>query len=322
MTLVLPFARPPQALARDLLSQLKMPALAKLLSRARLAQRTESRNFDACLPHERWLCGHDHDNSPPVAHALMKTLGGELPSGSWFVIQPVHLHVARDHLVLTDYRRLSLSHDEARIWFESVQPLFTEQHLQLVYGNAHYWFVHAERWSDFRTCTPDVTCGHNIDVWQPDGRCAREWRRLHNEVQMLWHQHPLNQQRESLGEPPINALWLWGMSSGGEMNAGHCLLARSLTSIPNGIPDTTENERTLIHGLQPPALAEDWAGWLQQMQLMEQAYFAPALERLSCGGLDEIRLVLSDAHRLDVWSARRSGMRKFWIAPSLSRLTS
>ncbi|MFO8025628.1 MAG: hypothetical protein R6U90_10795, partial [Thiohalophilus sp.] len=37
-----------------------------------------------------------------------------------------------------------------------------------------------------------------------------EWRRLMNEVQMLLHDHPVNQQRAAEGRLTVNSLWLWG----------------------------------------------------------------------------------------------------------------
>ena len=320
LTLVIPFALPPHALARDLLSSLNLPALAKLLARARRAERNLNPAFSACPPHERWLSGHQADNSPPLAHTLMKALGGSLTSGSWFIVQPVHLHVARDHLVLTDHRHLSLNDDEGRGLFQAVQPLFAEQNLELVYGNALYWFVRADAWSDFRTCSPDAACGHNIDVWQPSGAAARDWRRLHNEVQMLWHQHALNLEREDRGDLRVNALWLWGASDHEQTSIGSQLLARLIAQGREAV--SPHQDWRLIDALTPLALAEDWSGWLQQMQQLEEKHIAPAQEQLISGELDDIRLVFSDGQRLDLWSARRSSMRKFWVSPSLSRLAS
>jgi hypothetical protein len=137
---------------------------------------------------------------------------------------------------------------------------------------------------------------------------------------MVWHQHPLNLARESRGDLRVNALWMWGMSSSAVFDRGTRLFAESLAHTQ---PDArTETDWQLIDTLTPLALAEDWSAWLAQMQQMEAEQFAPALAQLSAGALDELRLVLSDGQRLDVWSARRSGMRKFWLPPSLSRLAS
>ena len=167
LTLVLPFSLPPAEHARDLIAQLRAPALAKMLARASGGLQAAPAAFQACLPHESWLSGRTHDNSPALAHATMQALGLAACEGFWFVLQPVHLHLARDHLVLTDYRRLNLSEPEARSLFDAAAPLFAEQSQTLMYGNANLWFLRVDNWAELRTCTPDAACGHNIDIWLP-----------------------------------------------------------------------------------------------------------------------------------------------------------
>lgn len=335
LTLVLPFALPPAAHARDLIAQLRAPTLAKMLPRAASAkpksrpnreQPAEHHAFGACLPHERWLAGHEADNSPALAHTLMQTMGLTMglaaPAGQWFVVQPVHLHVALDHLVLTDNRQLNLGAAEARALFEAAEPMFAEQGQQLVYGNASVWFLHADRWSDLRTCTPDAACGHNIDIWQPSGGSARQWRRTHNEIQMLWHQHPVNEARDQQGLPRVNALWLWGGSDAASSGNGERLMAAQIAQPgkdPCHLPE--QGGLRLIDALLPCALAEDWSGWLRQMAMLDDACFAPALAALAAGKLETISLVLSDNAQLTQWTLRRSSMRKFWVHSSLSRLS-
>jgi hypothetical protein len=44
----------------------------------------------------------------------------------------------------------------------------------------------------------------------PRGPSARTWRRLANELQMLWHEHPVNLGRQARGLPVINGLWFEG----------------------------------------------------------------------------------------------------------------
>jgi hypothetical protein len=43
----------------------------------------------------------------------MQTAGIPVTEGYWFLPQPIHIHVARDHLVLTDTERLEISQAEA-----------------------------------------------------------------------------------------------------------------------------------------------------------------------------------------------------------------
>ena len=321
LNLVIPFSLPPVEHARDLLAQLQAPAMAKLLSRASLKRKKTGSGLDACLPHERWLAGHTSDNSPSIAATLMAALGLKNESGYWFVVQPVHLHVARDHLVLTDYRQLSLNESEAKTLFDAAHPLFEEQNYRLLFGNKDYWFMQADAWADFRTCTPDAACGHNIDVWSPSGGSAREWRRLQNEVQMLWHQHPVNETREQSNQPRVNGLWLWGGSQANESSPGLLALASQSKNTHQVAKITASEPSThILDSLSSPALADDWSSWLNNMNRIDHDYLAPALAALDSSKLEVVNLILSDSTRLAHWSIARNSFRKFWAKPSLARL--
>jgi hypothetical protein len=301
-TLLLPFALPPAEHAKDLIAALDAPALALLLARGSEAARIDGEPFAAALPHETLLVPGHGDNSPPVAHGLMRELGLPPADGFWFVLQPAHFHVARDHLVLTDLRQLALDETESRTLFDAVRPLFHELGHELRFGDARRWFVRADAWQSLRTTTPDAATGRNMDVWLPSGERERDWRKLHNEVQMLWHMHPLNDSREMRGARRVNGLWLWGGAAAGDLPA-------------------TAAAR-VDDALVPHALAGDWGSWLAAMQQIETRHANQLLAALTSGTIDRLTLQLTDATRVRSWHATRAGMRKFWIRPSLSRLLS
>ncbi len=314
-TLLLPFALPPAEHAKDLLAALDAPALACLLARAQPGRRQDSEPFAAALPHEALLANASADNSPTVAHALMQNLGLTPPDGHWFVLQPVHFHVARDHLVLTDLRQLDLDDTQSRDLFNAAQPLFEELGHAVRFGNARYWFLQAAAWRDLRTCTPDAAAGHNVDIWLPRGTDERGWRRLHNEVQMLWHTHPLNEQREARGQRRVNALWLWGGSS--TQDAWPQRYAQILAGAP---VVTTDTDTRFDDAPVASALAGDWGSWLAAMQGIETRHAAPLLDALRSGASTRVILQLTDAQRVREWQVSRAGVRKFWRTPSLARL--
>ncbi len=215
--ILLPFALPAPELAADLLRTLNVPALSTLVAKAKTPV---SRNFDPfsrSLPHETWLAERlglanqlVADSSPPLAISRMRALQPESTAGFWFLLQPVHIHIARDHLVLTDLRRTTLSEQESRALFDAALPLFRQAGKDLQYGDANTWFVRADDWRQLQTATPDAACGHNIDIWMPKGEGERAWRKLQNEVQMEWHENAVNTARAAQGLPPVNSLWLWG----------------------------------------------------------------------------------------------------------------
>ncbi len=302
LSLLLPFALPPAAHAKDLISALDAPALATLLSYGSESSPMAFDPFAACLPHETLLTGARGDQSPPVAHALMNELGLPPAEGFWFVLQPVHFYIARDHLVLTDTRQLSLSAHTSRTFFDAALPLFSELGHEVRLGDAQRWFLRADEWQGLRTTTPDAATGHNVDVWLPSGERARDWRKLHNEVQMLWHMHPLNDERETQGEHRVNALWLWG-------GASSSAVLPSMAVMPQ-----------VDDALIPHALASDWGRWLAAMKQIDTTLLAPSLAWLRSGKIDRLTLQLTDATRVRTWHMSRASMRKFWVRPSLSRL--
>lgn len=326
-TLIIPFALAPAEHARDLLATLRAPSLALLLSHARAVRRDAVEPYAPLLPHERWLSGNQRDNSPAIAHTLMQQLGMSTEPGYWFVLEPAHFHVARDHLVLTDRRQLTLDDATSRTLFDAAHPLFDELGYTLRYGDARHWLLRADAWSELRTCTTDAACGHNMDVWLPRGSGERDWRRLHNEVQMLWHTHAINDARELRGERRINALWLWGGSAGsdGQVTQEHAQTAglRALARCSLGQAAahmSNDEELCLLDALIQSALAGDWSGWLAAMAELDDNHIKPLLTQLKQGAIDGIHLVLTDSTRIDEWRLRRSSMRKFWIRASLARL--
>ena len=345
LDILLPLGLPPPELARDLLRELKLPALATLLARSKTGhQRQQFDDFARALPHEMWLAsqfslpsfGHDTQNSPALACAAMRALGLRVDEGVWFILHPAHIHIARDHLVLTDIRQIGLSEADSRELFEAALPLFDEAGRTLAYGDANTWFLRADDWQGLQTSTPDATCGHNIDIWMPQGDGAPAWRKLQNEVQMLWFTHPLNQRREMQGRQSVNSLWLWGGASAQPSTPGQ----RQVFNLPDSFAGLGQYARTASadaaivevidakpeHGLLvldqliQPALTGEWSSWLQQLQTLESSCFAPLLQALQQRQFDSLSLIVSDNANLLELSTSRLSLKKFWLKPALTGL--
>ena len=344
LTLALPFALPHAALAGDLIKALQTPALAALLSRTASSSLHEFDGTTRLLPHEAWLAhalalapaaGSD-DAAAPFAAAAMRGFGlVPEPGARYFLIHPVHIEITRKHLTMDDMRQLQLSEADSRTLFELARPYFDGLGQPLYYGDAHTWFMRADEWSDLRCASPDAAASQNLADWMPDGEHARASRRLQNEVQMLWHEHPVNQAREARGLKAVNGYWLWGAA---EHQLATCANALHVSAAPGWLSALAEPSRRdadpaaiiagqadalVVHaGLVGAAMAQDWGTWLAQMQALEQHWFAPLLAALKEGRLGRLRLVLS--HR-DGWldcSTSRNAQRKFWRAHTLNTLSS
>ena len=332
ITLVLPFALPPPELASDLVRALEAPSLAALLSRTSSDRSTAADSDARALPHELWLgraLGLSDGRKLSFAAAAMRGFGLEPADGAWMIVNPAHIEISRTFLMMGDARRLGLVESHSRALFDSAKPYFEDSGLPLLYGDAHTWFMRADAWTDLDTASPDAAGGMNLTDWLPLGARALDYRKLQNEVQMLWHQHPANVEREARGWPAVNSFWPWGAATAGDMPStqfGCCGSPPWLSAIGQqhgtfgSLLDAGKPALFCDGRLAEAALATDWAGWLQHMRQLDQDTFAPLLGAVAAGRVGKARLVLSHRNALAEFTTTAMAQRKFWRRPTLDRL--
>jgi len=189
------------------------PAWRTLVARVRTVH---SRTSPDALPepgHEGWLrecLGLTDDESFAACGVTRSDDGARV-----WRLDPVHLHLGRDHLVLTDPAGLAVDAGSWQALADAAEPLFAEEGLALDAQEAPPWRL-IERAPDralqLRTRSMAGAMGRSIDAHLPLGPDARRWRRLLNEIQMTWHAHPVNQRLEAQGMPTVNGLWIEGPS--------------------------------------------------------------------------------------------------------------
>ena len=166
------------------------------------------------LPHERFLLG----DLAPIAPILL--LGQSSltvnPNQEIACLQPIHLHATRDHLILMSQNQIDLTIKESSELLKAALP-FIEEDFQspVLFHDQHYWFIPAGPFASLASYSVDQAHGRNIDWWMPrdtkEQGVAKRWRKLQNEIQMLWHIGPVNDDREQRGLPSINSLWISGI---------------------------------------------------------------------------------------------------------------
>ncbi|NML96946.1 regulator [Paraburkholderia sp. RP-4-7] len=217
--LLLPFALPAAADASTALHDIQSPALDRLIARATLVERVVGEDFQRTLPHERWVArqfgalpsGAAAADEAPLAPYMLRADGGDPGSATWACVQPVHVRIAHDHLVLIDPASLELSDDEASVLLAVARPLIEELGVRIEAPKPTRWYLSGDGFGTLAGASPLRASGRNIEIWLPheahSGERSRTWMKLQNEVQMAWFEHPVNEAREARGMPAVNSIW-------------------------------------------------------------------------------------------------------------------
>ncbi|CAM3614476.1 hypothetical protein [Polynucleobacter brandtiae] len=180
----------------------------------------------AGLPQERFLLG-DKLAIAPVLLLGQSNLTLD-PDQIIACLQPVHLHATRDHLILMAQSQIDLTPDEsAALLKEALSLIEADFQAAVLFQGQHAWFIPAGPFASLATHSIDQAHGRNIDWWMPrdthESGIAKLWRKLQNEIQMLWHIGSVNEERTQKGLPSINSLWISGIGKLQDVTAPDCL---------------------------------------------------------------------------------------------------
>jgi hypothetical protein len=113
---------------------------------------------------------------------------------------------------------IPLTADESAALLEEAKPLLQDEFkAEIIAADPCHWFINPAHFASLATHSVDQAHGRNIDWWLPRDTTelgtARAWRKLQNEIQMLWHISPINEARQASGLPAINSIWINGIGS-------------------------------------------------------------------------------------------------------------
>ena len=246
-------------------------------------------------------------------------VGNELAvAADWLHAQPVHLAASLSHLSLVELSGdLQLAPAFAATFADALRAHLQSSGLRLHVPSGGDWLIEMPATLQVATCCPAVAAANDLELAMPQGSDARGLRRLMTELQMLLHEHPLNQQRVAQGLPAANSLWLWGNGACG--GGGRAL------PVAFGSHDYLRGLYRLHQGnLQP--LPRDVAQLLlalaavpqavvlleaQPVPQFEQQWLVPLVQALRTRRLARLDLVLDSWHL----SIDRRGLRRFWRRP-------
>jgi hypothetical protein len=128
----------------------------------------------------------------------------------WLRADPVHLVADRDQLVMLRQSALEVTVEEAKALAETFNRMYAADGLLLETPVPSRWYLRIPATLDCITHDPTEVEGNAVLDCMPTGTDEAKLRQLMNEIQMLFHEHPVNLAREAVGKPAINSVWLWG----------------------------------------------------------------------------------------------------------------
>jgi hypothetical protein len=284
----------------------RLPGLVALATHATVAAESWS---DATTPaemgHEHWMrhqAGLARDESPSACSGITD----RVPSGAWRV-DPVHLRLGTDHLVLTDPSLLALEASDALALADAITPCVDEAGFTLLTPGSGRWYLlerEATGRLDVEPRSLLAAIGRSIDAYLPIGRDARRWKRLLNMIQMTWFEHPVNEAREARGLPAVNGLWLDGRcpSSDARREAIAALVTTSRSNASNTSPMVVDAR------LLEARLAGDPSAWLHAWRALDGSVLAE-IAAFDGRWRDGARVVLAGDTG---WREVRIGPRRGW----------
>jgi hypothetical protein len=324
----------PDASLPEIYHDLSLPGLENLLAKC-------SRTVNESEGIEPWLCrafGVAKQLDWPVAPITLQGDGGDhIKAGSdyWIRADPVHLRIERDQIMLADSRVFPISPEEAHQMTSMLNRHFSENDLAFLPLRPDRWYVRLANMPPPQTYLLSDVIDSGINERLPYGSNNTIWRGFFNEIQMLLHEHPLNQSRDGRGEPSINATWFWG---GGIMPeslispysqvwsndvlAGCLALASGINQarLPADAAiwrqySPAGNHLVVLSALQGKAQYHDPYGWRESLKQLDYNWFEPLWAMLRQGEIDRLTLTSLGNKEARNFSVRRSDFRKFWRRP-------
>lgn len=274
------------------LRELELPALGRLLG---LLTPTgadvgghagDGDEHTPCPPHELFLARLRGvaDDHPPLAAWRLRAAGQSPDTAAWALLTPVHFAIGTEGVTAMDPSTLDLDEAESRAFLDLLaQTVFpAAEGWRTAWLATNEWAVAHDDLDGLAAASPDRILNRGIETWMPT---ARRLRTLLHEMQMVLHEHPLNQAREARGLRPLNAAWLsgCGRDRGGELPA-----------------DLIVDDR-----LRGPQMTGDLYRWSEVWKALDQGPVAAALRAAQQG--EPVRLTLSGERIARSWTRVPAG---------------
>ena len=255
MHLLIPGALPPSNVAKDLLPQVEehCPTLVERLKTLVATAQELKPEHTGCTPFEAvklQQLGYTPPEGANLGTGLASLHAGvRNPSETVWLAELSAITVGREGAAIAHPASFEVTPDEADALFDAVSGLWADRAISALPLNARQWRIWLDPSANTRSLTPAAMAEMRLTDWWPQEDSLREWRRLLNEIQMVWHDHPVNLARAERGDVPINSLWLYGGAHGWS---------------------STQPLSATYEGLHTPYLQGDWAAWIAALPALSE----------------------------------------------------
>ena len=323
-------------------TELSLPTLETLLAKSTQTQQP-SQGIEA------WFCqtfGITKQQNWPIAPILLQaedTYQVSVGKDYWLRADPVHLRIEQNHILLADSQMFQISIKESNQLADIVNQHFAKENFVLLPVRADRWYVRLGITPNIRLRVLSQTVGTNINNCLPSGEDSVIWHKRFNEIQMLLHEHPINQARQNRNELAINSLWFWG---GGIMPQSvtstytqiwsndmfpRALALASGTQYFNLPANANIWRKTVNHGNHLIVFNTLWEktqynnmyGWHEALIALEQKWLVPLHAALKENQISQLTLTAIEKNSVKNFTVTQRNLWKFWnrIKPFSSYLT-
>ncbi len=260
MEMIIIGALPPPPVAKDIAGHLEKtaPLLLRLFERATAKIHPADPEQTGCTPYEAWLVqqyGFTPEAHQNLSSALAPILqpGAHRDEATW-LFQLAHFGLGTNGAYMLTDTDIAVSQDESLALYESAGDIFTDSPFQLKSCGPSGWTVALRESFMLPSRSPALIASGDLAVAWPQDDSTKPYRRLLSELQIAWHQHPVNETRRNNQLPPINGGWLFGGAKSSQL----------ATSAPG-------QSQTILYELDAAFRQHHWGNWLGQLPALERA---------------------------------------------------
>ncbi len=332
-TLLVPHLLLPGDFGKEACRDLALDELQTFLARSR-------RQTFTPVGTEAWLCQAfevQRQQDWPIAPLTLALDGGDPGNAYWLRADPVHLRLHRDQLLLADCGTFGISQLEADQYVSALNRHFARDGLEFIAPHAARWYLRLGHRPEIATGALSEVIGTNVNAHLPAGKDALRWNTLSNEIQMLLHQHPLNEAREATGAMTVNSVWLWGGGTRPAVPGRHfsavwsdealaCALAANadlhtaplpadpghwLHSLDSSLP-ANAHPLIVLSQLAGAAQYGDIARWREEVSALNRDWVGPLLEALRRRHFSRVVLVVPGNRSCERFEFSPADLLRFW----------